>query len=257
MVKILKYDELNLINEEFKNSLSKEELFEYMSNINDEITGIDNVVIWVGTKPPQHGHRVKVSNVPDKMDKDNNFTITIPELKVIGNVNKRLINKTTLEQIFYFIKINQKIIIAYSNEELDTNKFKNLLKSVNSSLDEIEKINEQYVNNIFYEELENLSCLNSESTGINNVILWFGHNPYDETYRIRVSNVPNKRGNDDSFTITIPDLNVIGRVNEELITDKVMNKIFDFININEKIIIDYSDFEITTNQFIDSLIKVS
>jgi hypothetical protein len=247
MSKIFKVNELH------KDSLDKNELFEYMSNIGFKKTGIENVVIWVGTKPPQHGHRIKVSNIPNKMDVNNCFVITIPDFEIIGDFNKRLINKKTLNQIFQFIKLNIDVIIAYSNEEIDGNDFMNLLKSINYSSDEINKINEEFKNTIFYEELENLSTFNSKSTGIDNVIILIGPNPYDKSYRIRVSNIPNKHGREDSFSITIPNLEVIGKVNTDLITDDVMNKIFEFININIDAIKAYSDWKILTDELCDLL----
>ena len=50
-------------------------LFE-MSNYGDDITGIKNIIIWIGPRPKTHDHRIKVSNDYYKMNKFNCFTIT-------------------------------------------------------------------------------------------------------------------------------------------------------------------------------------
>jgi hypothetical protein len=58
------------------------------------------------------------------------------------------------------------------------------------------------------------------------------------------------------FTITIPDNKIIGKVNTSLITKKILNQIFNFIDINQEIIIRYSDYEIETIDLLNGLKKV-
>ena len=98
---------------EFKdNSVSDKELLE-MANASEKVTGIKNVVLWLGPPPPSHGHRIKVSNTPDSFKLDNCFTITIPDFKIIGEVNKSLID-----------------IIKYSEYKMNTLDFLNNLIKV-------------------------------------------------------------------------------------------------------------------------------
>ena len=121
MSKIKNFDELF----EFKdNTFSDQELLE-MANASEKVTGIKNVVLWLGPPPASHGHRIKVSNIPDSFKVDNCFTITIPDFKIIGERNKSLIDEKKLSQIIEFIKINMDSIIAYSEYKMDTIDFLN------------------------------------------------------------------------------------------------------------------------------------
>lgn len=109
--------------------VSDEELME-MSNLSPKSTGIKDVVIWVGPNPSYHGKRIKVSNVPNKISKINCFTITIPDLEVIGEINSVFIDKKKLEKIKEFVKINMVILSKYSDGEIFTDEMINLLKKV-------------------------------------------------------------------------------------------------------------------------------
>jgi len=106
---------------EFKSytEIDDDELME-MSNISSKTTGIEGVVIWIGPNPHYHGKRVKVSNDIGKFNRSNCFTITIPDLIVIGEVNSNLIDSKKLEKIKKFISINMDVIIKYSDEEILT-----------------------------------------------------------------------------------------------------------------------------------------
>lgn len=100
MSKILKYDELNLINE-YRNyelyELNNDKLLE-MSNISSEDTGIDNIIIWVEPNPAYHWKRIKVSNFPNSFRINDCFTLTIPDFKIIGKVNTKLITTDVLNK---------------------------------------------------------------------------------------------------------------------------------------------------------------
>lgn len=109
--------------------IDDDELME-MSNISSKTTGIEDVVIWLGPNPKYHGRRIKVSNTPSKFNKNNCFTITIPDLEIIGDVNKVLVDNKKLEQIKKFISINMDVIIKYSDEEILTDEMISLLKKV-------------------------------------------------------------------------------------------------------------------------------
>ena len=75
-----------------------------MSNYNDNITGLDNIIIWVGPNPKTHGYRIKVSNEYHKMNKYNSFVVTIPLLQVVGNCK---LSFKELDNIKTFIKLNE------------------------------------------------------------------------------------------------------------------------------------------------------
>lgn len=88
-----------------------------MANVGDKYTGIQNVVIWIGMDPKLHYLRVKVSNIPNKWSSDN-FTITIPELDVVGKINKSFISRQILDDIKSWIKLNIETIIAYEQGKI-------------------------------------------------------------------------------------------------------------------------------------------
>ena len=83
-----------------------------MANLTSRDTGIDNVIIWVGSDPEKHAMRIKVSNVPNKWSNDN-FTITLPYLDVIGNINKQFISGKKLKNIKEWIKLNIETLLEY------------------------------------------------------------------------------------------------------------------------------------------------
>jgi len=113
----------------FYTEIDDEELSE-MSNISYNTTGIKDVVIWIGPNPHYHGKRVKISNTPSKFNKNNCFTITIPDLEIIGDVNKVLIDSKKLEKIKEFISVNMNVISKYLDEEILTDDMINSLKKV-------------------------------------------------------------------------------------------------------------------------------
>lgn len=91
-----------------------------LSNFTKKTTGIEDVVIWIGPNPPNHGKRIKVSNKENSFDPYDTFTIKIPSLEVIGNVNSKLINKSKLDKIFQFINKNIDVISEYSDRKIST-----------------------------------------------------------------------------------------------------------------------------------------
>lgn len=96
-----------------------DELFE-MANFTKRTTGIDDVVIWIGPNPGSHGKRLKVSNIPNSFDPYETFTITIPELKIVGEINKKFIKDELLDKIFNFVNKNISVISDYSERKIST-----------------------------------------------------------------------------------------------------------------------------------------
>lgn len=105
-----------------------DELLE-IANIDSKTTGIKNVVVWVGPYPPEHRMRIKVSNVLNKSS-THTFSITIPDLRVVGKVNESFITPKVLEQIKRWITLNQRVIEEYSNREILTEDFLARLQKV-------------------------------------------------------------------------------------------------------------------------------
>ena len=127
-MKILKVEELN----EYMNNnsmLDEQELLE-MANISSRKTGIKDIVIWAGPNPKYHGYRIKVSNIANKISSDNCFTITIPDFKVMGDVNTNLITKEVFNDIIKFIKLNIDLIKKYSDYDIYTEDFLDNIKPV-------------------------------------------------------------------------------------------------------------------------------
>ncbi|MCK9416619.1 hypothetical protein M0Q97_08190 [Candidatus Dojkabacteria bacterium] len=112
-------------------SIKDDELLE-MSNLWGKYTGLGDVVIWVGsTIKSQHGKRIKISNINSKTGSSLDcFTITIPDLNIIGRVNKKHITKAKLEKIFKFIELNMEIISDICEEKIDSVEFITRMKKV-------------------------------------------------------------------------------------------------------------------------------
>jgi hypothetical protein len=88
------------------------------SNLYPIETGFDNIVMWIEPKPQNHWYRIKVSNTPNKFDKFDNFSITIPDLKIIGSPNKKLISTETLNNLLNFVDKFGEAIIAFSENKI-------------------------------------------------------------------------------------------------------------------------------------------
>lgn len=99
---------IDLVNQEWQN----DELFE-MANITPKYHGIENVVIWVGLAPKNHGLRVKVSNVPGRMDMDDSFVIMMPSLDYDPKAVAKWITPKTMRKILQWITLNQKLLFDY------------------------------------------------------------------------------------------------------------------------------------------------
>lgn|ERR1035437_7762732 len=123
-MKIVEYKEY--VNQNDNQDLTNQELLE-MANVDFESTGLENIVIWIGPNPGQHGHRIKIGNKVNSFDGGNNFTLTIPEFKVIGKVNTKLIDSRTMDRIIEFVNMNIDLIIQYSEYRIST---KNLLDNL-------------------------------------------------------------------------------------------------------------------------------
>jgi glutamate 5-kinase len=91
-----------------------------MSNVTSKKTGIENVVLWVGPNPESNILRIKVSNVPNKFDGLDCFTLTLPDYKIIGKIDSKFITKKILGKIKHWCEKNMEAIIEYSEHEIST-----------------------------------------------------------------------------------------------------------------------------------------
>ena len=110
--------------------LARDELFE-MANVTQRRHGIENVVIWVGAAPKQHGLRVKISNVPGKMDISNSFDIMMPSLDYDHTQVASWITPKIMKKILQWITLNQKLLYDYELGVItDTDDFLNSISRV-------------------------------------------------------------------------------------------------------------------------------
>ena len=117
---------IDMVNEEWSN----DQLLE-ITRVGSKRHGIPNVVIWVGLAPTNHGLRVKVSNVPGKMDASDNFTIQIPSLDYDPSQVAKWIDTKTMGRILDWIKLNQTLLYDYETGEIDdTDDFMNKIEKV-------------------------------------------------------------------------------------------------------------------------------
>lgn len=107
-----------------------EDLYE-MARLHSSLHGINDVVIWVGLANKQHGLRIKISNKKNKFDPNDCFIIQMPSLDYDPTKVAKWINKKTMDKIMDWIKLNQKTLVDYENEEIDdTDEFLSLLVKV-------------------------------------------------------------------------------------------------------------------------------
>jgi len=130
---------------------------------------------------------------------------------------------------------------------------------VMQKFEEYKKLNEFNTQQLTEQELLEMSNYYGEHLGIEGgVVLWIGSvlsSKHNKENRIKVSNIPGK-GTNDLFTITIPKLEIIGKINTKHITSKKLNKIIEFIALNMDLIIDFCQEEIDGYEFTQNVKKI-
>lgn len=102
-----------------------------MANVFSRRHGIENVVIWVGRAPGQHGLRVKISNIPNRMDMSNSFVIMMPSLDYDPAAVASWISSKTMKKILRWLVLNQQLLADYENGLIDdTDEFLDSLSKV-------------------------------------------------------------------------------------------------------------------------------
>jgi hypothetical protein len=117
---------IDMVNEEWNNDQLHE-----MARVGPNRHGIENVVIWVGEASKQHGLRIKVSNIPNKMRMEDSFVIQMPSLDYDPSQVADWITPKTMKKILQWIVLNQKLLYDYENGEIwDTDQFLNNISKV-------------------------------------------------------------------------------------------------------------------------------
>ena len=100
-----------------------------LTDISPRQIGIKDVYIWVGSNPHTQDRRIKVSNIPNDFHGKDCFTMTIPDFKIIGEPNRKVVTKNIMKDIVKFVEINLQWIYDYSDEKIGTVElFENIVK---------------------------------------------------------------------------------------------------------------------------------
>ena len=91
-----------------------------LTDISPRQTGIENIFIWVGFNPHIQDRRIKVSNVSNDFHGKDCFTMTIPDFKIIGEPNRKVVTTDIMNDIAKFVEINLQLIYDYSDEKIGT-----------------------------------------------------------------------------------------------------------------------------------------
>lgn len=109
----------------------QDDVLHEMARVGSKHHGIENVVIWVGSANTQHGLRVKVSNIPNKMRIEDSFVIQMPSLDYDPSQVANWITPKMMKQILQWIVLNQKLLYDYETGEIeDTDQFISQLSKV-------------------------------------------------------------------------------------------------------------------------------
>ena len=102
--------------------IENEILYE-MANFRPKSTGL-SMVVWVvpTNKKEKHYARIKVStHYGDSLRYEDFFTVTVPDLDIIGNTGD--IGTKDQKLLLHWIKINENAIIDYWNNKIDIAEF--------------------------------------------------------------------------------------------------------------------------------------
>jgi hypothetical protein len=97
-------------------------------------------------------------------------------------------------------------------------------------------------------DLSEMSNLDSDDHGIENVVIWIGRSNKRHGLRVKVSNIPNSWSDTDNFTIMIPQLNYDPQAVARWIKRPTLERILLWIKINQPLLYkleagEYSSFK--------------
>jgi hypothetical protein len=119
----------------------------------------------------------------------------------------------------------------------------------------------KYIDMVLKEEqddvLHEMANLGSHNHGIQDVVIWVGKANKQHGLRIKVSNSKNRWNSDDNFVIQLPSLDYDPNQVARWITKDIMEKIMDWIRLNQQVLYDFeTDKIVYTDQFISQISKV-
>ena len=110
-----------------------------------------------------------------------------------------------------------------------------------------------FSNQLNEHELLEMAILGYRCTGVADATIWVGPNPHSHGLRIKISNNPTNFASHDCFTLTLPNFEVLGKVERSIITTRMLDGIEAWCELNMRVIIDYSDYKISTDEFVERL----
>jgi len=111
--------------------------------------------------------------------------------------------------------------------------------------------------NVTDETLYEMANIFPRYHGIENVVIWVGMKNEQHGLRVKVSNEKNTFDKNDNFPIHMPSLDYPHKKVARWITPKKMEKIFDWIKLNQQLLNDYENGLIDdTGLFLDNLVKI-
>lgn len=113
-----------MINEELRKYIDmvikeeQDDVLHEMANLGSHNHGIQDVVIWVGKANKQHGLRIKVSNLKNRWNNDDNFVIQLPSLDYDPSQVARWITSDIMKQIMDWIRLNQQVLYDFETDKI-------------------------------------------------------------------------------------------------------------------------------------------
>ena len=124
-------------------------------------------------------------------------------------------------------------------------------------LEELRKYIDMVEDEWHNDQLFEMARIGAGRHGIENIIIWVGAAPKTHGLRVKVSNFPNKMRIEDSFNIMMPSLDYDPSQVASWITPKIMNKILEWIKLNQQLLSDYENGIIwDTDEFLNNISKV-
>ena len=96
----------------------QDDVLHEMANLGSHNHGIQDVVIWVGKANKQHGLRVKVSNIKNRWNNDDNFIIQIPSLDYDPSRVAKWITPEIMKKIKEWIVLNQQLLFDFETDKI-------------------------------------------------------------------------------------------------------------------------------------------
>jgi len=105
----------------------------YVDRVPSNLTGIDNVTLWIGPNTRQKFKRIFIANKPNEKHPENLVMMRIPEYKITGKINKEFLTPEKMEQIKNWIIQNEKLVFDYCDfNTYDSSAFFKNIKPVNN-----------------------------------------------------------------------------------------------------------------------------